>query len=207
MAPGDVDPRRDDGCHPDVRRRREPGHGRIRGHLLQDAVLDIGSYVYNGTLYNQFVGSIDEVRWSSVVWQTANFTPPTGPYSGDPETTLLMHFDDAAEPLLENQYDVNTMTLPALTDAGDGLRGPDFLDEDCGVEWFNPTPSGSTYASIPTLIVSQGSATRTPSYATRGAGINDSDSYNSPDETLWSYGSTQYDASRRPPIPASRRPR
>ncbi len=71
---------------------------------------------------------------------------------------------------------------------------------DCGVRWFNPTASGSVYPSAPTLTVSGTDSLRTLSYGSRtfsstfdGLSMT-SDQYNAGVETLWTYGSDEYNA-------------
>jgi len=55
--------------------------------------------LYIGT-FNEFIevyrlfGFIDEFRWSSISRYSANFTP-SGPFSDDADTSLLLHFDGA----------------------------------------------------------------------------------------------------------------
>jgi hypothetical protein len=55
--------------------------------------LEIGCYEHNNHHY--FKGSIDEVRYSSIVRYSANFTPEPS-FVSDSDTILLFHFDEGS---------------------------------------------------------------------------------------------------------------
>jgi|GEM_PF-1286092 len=61
---------------------------------VNSAPLQVGYYYDGGSYQNYFSGFIDEVRASSIVRYTSNFTPQTTPFVRDEHTKLLLHFDE-----------------------------------------------------------------------------------------------------------------
>ncbi|HSP07186.1 MAG TPA: PQQ-dependent sugar dehydrogenase, partial [Acidobacteriota bacterium] len=62
-----------------------------------DPYLVIGAEKHDlGPPYLSFSGWIDEVRLSTVIRYTTNFTRPSAPFSADANTAALYHFDEAA---------------------------------------------------------------------------------------------------------------
>jgi hypothetical protein len=71
--------------------------GRPTGWPSSDPFLVIGAEKHFGaTAWTGFAGWIDEIRLSSVVRYSANFTRPAAPFSTDAATRALYHFDEGA---------------------------------------------------------------------------------------------------------------
>lgn len=57
--------------------------------------------------YNFFQGAIDEVRISTNARYTANFTPPTQPFTPDANTLMLFHFDGNTTDASSNAFNAS----------------------------------------------------------------------------------------------------
>ena len=100
------------------------------------ATLKIG---YKGTNDQEFDGWIDEFRVSSVARYTSGFTPPTGAFTNDADTLLLLHFegtsgtqtftDDNTQeqimPILKKYLDGAWVPVTGGTPGADGADGTD----------------------------------------------------------------------------------
>ncbi len=51
---------------------------------------------YDPSTYPSFSGWLDEVRFSSTIRYNASFSPPTAPFTPDPDTAALYHFDEGS---------------------------------------------------------------------------------------------------------------
>lgn len=81
-----------------------------------DPYLVIGAEKHDaGPSYPSFSGWIDEVRLSSVVRYSSNFTPPTAPFSSDGDTVLLLQFEDGTP---------NSPCTGTVTDSSPGGANP-----------------------------------------------------------------------------------
>ena len=134
------------------------------------------------------------MRLSSNVRYTSNFTPPTAPYLLDSSTTLLMHLNSTSGvPMAERVFNLQNVTLPGIFDEqATHYAVCDFLERDCGVSWFNPTATGSFYPSTSTLVVSGDDVQRSPSMDMRYGTASVSYQYDAGVQTLWAYGSDEY---------------
>ena len=141
----------------------------------EGGTLELGAWWGGGSVAEGFQGDIDEVRISSSIRYTSNFTPPTQPYTADANTTLLTHLDSTSGSpelvYLPSQWNLLNVPLPHFFDEQATCYAvEEFLDRDCGVEWFNPTPTGSYYPSTSTLIVAGSDVLQTPASGMRIAG-------------------------------------
>jgi concanavalin A-like lectin/glucanase superfamily protein len=94
-----------------------------------------------GALFPSFRGWIDEVRLSTTVRYTGNFVRPSQPFTPDPETAALYHFDEGAA-------DQITDSSGAAGGPSDGLRrfgglpgsppGPEWVVSDAPLQ--SPLP-------------------------------------------------------------------
>ena len=175
------------------------------GFIYTNSPLYVGGYVNAASgVTNGLAGSICEVRVSTSI-RNYGGTAPTAAPTADGATTCLLHlYSLGGAPLEEfilSQLNLASVPLPGLYDAqATAYAVYDFLEEYCGVCWFNPTATGSVYPSAPTLTVSVTNAMRTLSYESRiitSSFVNElsatNDEYNSGVETLWTYGSTGYE--------------
>lgn len=73
-----------------------------------DPFLVIGAekHDYDNSAYPSFSGLLDEVRFSNVVRYTANFAPPTAPFTPDANTVALYHFDEGPAGLCANNQTI-----------------------------------------------------------------------------------------------------
>lgn len=152
--------------------------------LNVDNYLGIGAEKFDadGVRYPSYAGFIDEVRLSTTLRYTANFTPPAQPFVPDANTAALYHFDEGTGTVINDS---------APGGASVGERRPGGANQ--GPQWSTDTPfapgtgtlqlSATSYAGAeggtPASIVvrrlggSQGAATvnfqASPGTATAGA--------------------------------------
>jgi Concanavalin A-like lectin/glucanases superfamily/Dockerin type I domain len=120
-----------------------------------DPYLFLGGDKYGTGL--SFKGWIDELRVSNILRTRLDFTPPTGPYTADTNTSALFHFDEGVGNLL---YDTSGfgagpssgLRLPGGSPSGPAWSGVNPFDPDPGPPTPTPTPTGntSTPSSTPT---------------------------------------------------------
>jgi hypothetical protein len=90
--------------------------GRPTSFPASEPFLVIGAEKHDaGALFPSFRGWIDEVRLSTTVRYTGNFVRPSQPFTPDPETAALYHFDEGAG-------DQITDSSGAAGGPSDGLR-------------------------------------------------------------------------------------
>lgn len=107
--------------------------GRTTSYPNSDPYLVIGAEKHDaGPSYPSFNGWIDEVRLSSVVRYSSNFTPPTTPFSADGDTLLLFHFDEGT---------ANSPCNGTVTDSSPGAQNPG----QC--QYGGSAPAGPVYSA------------------------------------------------------------
>ncbi len=79
----------------------ERNSGILTANLDNPALFEMGRL---GNYPGGFVGLIDEVRYSNVVRYNSNFIPSTQPFSSDPNTIGLWHFDDSFNDATPNAF-------------------------------------------------------------------------------------------------------
>ena len=152
--------------------------GSLPGYVATDCGVNATCAIGGGS-GNSIVGSLDEVRLSSIVQYTSNFTPPTTAFSVDGNTRLLMHLDSTSGtpvPVLEfapAAWNLQNVPLPDyFDDQATCYAVYDFLEQYCGVRWFDPGDYGSVYPNTPTLSVSGSGVTElTPTTNLRDSGF------------------------------------
>jgi hypothetical protein len=134
--------------------------GRTTSYPQSDPFLVIGAEKHDaGAAYPSFSGWLDEVRLSTVLRYTANFTRPTGPFAPDSVTAALYHFD-------EGSGDVILDSANAAGGPSHGVRR--FGGSPAGPLWSADTPWGAP-VETPTASHTPGatpSATPVPAAAT-----------------------------------------
>jgi hypothetical protein len=69
--------------------------GRTTSYPNSDPYLVIGAEKHDaGSSYPSYSGFLDELRISTIIRYTSNFTPPTAPFTVDGQTAALYHFDE-----------------------------------------------------------------------------------------------------------------
>jgi concanavalin A-like lectin/glucanase superfamily protein/IPT/TIG domain-containing protein len=98
--------------------------GRSTSFPNYEPFLVIGAEKYDaGDQYPSFRGWIDEVRLSTIIRYTGNFVRPSQPFTPDPQTAALYHFDEGAG--------------DQITDSSGAAAGPSE-----GIRRFGGVPSG-----------------------------------------------------------------
>lgn len=89
--------------------------------LLGDRYVLGANTIGHPSSFPAFLGTIDEVRISSVVRYSSNFTRPTGPFTADADTVHLLHLDDGSGQTATNSGTGSDGTLGTTsgTDAAD----------------------------------------------------------------------------------------
>jgi hypothetical protein len=121
--------------------------GRATSWPNSDPFLVLGAEKHDaGPEYPSYNGWLDELRISTGLRYTANFSPPTAPFAPDAQTAALYHFDEGAGEVIGDA----TPGGPSPGQrrfGGGGLPGP---------EWSTDTPfAGPT---LPELTITAGAA-------------------------------------------------
>jgi len=133
---------------------------------LNDPYLVIGAEKFDQATRLDFDGWLDEMRFSSTIRYTDNFTPPDAPYTPDADTVLIYHFDEGFG------YDIHDFSehpdgpSDALRYLGDLPAGPQW-SIDSPPAWYVPPPTPTptpTSTATPTIAGST-TATATPTIA------------------------------------------
>jgi concanavalin A-like lectin/glucanase superfamily protein len=97
---------------------------------LSEPFLVIGAEKHDaGPLFPSFRGWVDEVRLSTAVRYTSNFVRPSQPFTPDPQTAALYHFDEGAGDQISD-------SSSAVAGPSDGLRRfGGFPGSPAGPEW------------------------------------------------------------------------
>ena len=105
-----------------------------------------------GAAFPSYSGWVDEVRLSTVIRYTANFTRPTQPFTTDAATAALYHFDEGSGTTLTDSSGAAGGPSPGVIKYGGAPFGP---------VWSTDTPFGTT---TPTdlLITKAGPTSVTP---------------------------------------------
>jgi len=110
----------------------------------------------DGPLFPSFRGWLDEIRISTVLRYSANFTPPSAAFSADINTAALYHFDEGAGDMI-NDSAFGAMS-PGVRRFGGNPAGPAWSAETP----FGGTPSpGSLSLSAANYTVNEGTASLT----------------------------------------------
>ncbi len=107
--------------------------GRQTDFPNSDPYLVIGAEKHDaGREYPSYRGMIDEFRVSGVIRYTAEFTPPTSPFSPDTDTLGLYHFDEGSgDTAFDSATVAGAPTDGALHVGGDAV-GPVYVVSDLG---------------------------------------------------------------------------
>ncbi|MCS6843286.1 MAG: LamG domain-containing protein [Caldilineales bacterium] len=94
-------------------------------------VLGAEKHDYNPSTYPSYNGFLDELRLSTVIRYSGNFTPPAAPFTPDAQTAALYHFDEGPAGLCaNNQTIVDSSGAPGgpshgvCKPGGSGTPGP-----------------------------------------------------------------------------------
>jgi hypothetical protein len=137
--------------------------------------LYIGASTYVSTGDNLVTGHVDEFRVSQgIARYTANFTPPSGPFTADAYTSLLLHCDGSSgSTIFLDASSVNDVTVDDnLVVTGDVTTSGYFIGDGSQLTGVVSTP-GNTFSTISangTSIVAD-SSTDTLTF-TAGSGIS-----------------------------------
>jgi hypothetical protein len=131
-----------------------------------DPYLVIGAEKHDaGAQFPSYSGFIDEVRLSSTLRYSSNFTSPIQPFVPDANTVALYHFD-------EGQGDLITDSSGAIGGPSHGVRK--FGGSPAGPQWVSETPFGlasppppAITGLLPTTVAAGG-----PSFALTVTGSN-----------------------------------
>lgn len=117
-------------------------------NLNVDNYLGIGAEKYDadGTRYPSYSGFLDEVRLSTVLRYTADFTRPTEAFAPDGSTAALWHFDEGSGNLVND-------SAPGGASPGERRFG----GNPAGPQWSDETPF--TVSGTGTLTFSQAATT------------------------------------------------
>jgi hypothetical protein len=128
------------------------------GTLGQGTALDIGGVP--GFPDSFFQGVLDEARISNVVRYSANFTPPTTPFTPDANTLALWHFDEGT----------GQVASDVSASANHGTLGNDAGADNADPAWVSgypfpsnpPTPTITPTPTTPTITPTPTTPTITP---------------------------------------------
>lgn len=103
-------------------------------------VLGAEKHDYDNNIYPSYHGLMDELRISSTVRYTSNYTP-VSQFSDDAGTMALYHFDEGAGTVLtDGAYTAGTTTNGALLYGGSNPSGPVWEAHDSGAVKLNRVP-------------------------------------------------------------------
>lgn len=81
---------------------------------------------YDPSTYPSFSGWLDEVRFSSVVRYTTNFTPPSQPFTPDSATVALYHFDEGTGTVIVDSSGASGGPSNGVRRVGGPNNGPQY---------------------------------------------------------------------------------
>ncbi len=119
----------------------------------------------NPTEYPSFDGELDEIRVSNLIRYTSTFTRPVAPFTPDPNTVLLYHFDEDGGSIA-----VDSATFPGGPVHGDiriggNPTGPVYVTSTVPfIDPSTPTPTPSDTPVSTATNTSTMTATPTPSH-------------------------------------------
>lgn len=91
-----------------------------QGHVNDSTdTFKVGRRTRGGASHNVYYGLIDEVRVSSVIRYTGDFTPPDAPFTADGDTTALYHFTDTKD--ASSRHNDGNLVKDAKLVAAEGL--------------------------------------------------------------------------------------
>ncbi|MEJ2550273.1 MAG: SpoIID/LytB domain-containing protein [Anaerolineales bacterium] len=134
---------------------------------VNDPYLVIGAEKFDQSTRLDFDGWLDEMRFSSVVRYTENFTPPNAPYTTDADTVIIFHFDEGEGDDVHDFSEHPDGPSDALRYLGDRPAGPQW-SIDSPPAWYvppptpTPTPTSTATATIAGSTTATATSTSTP---------------------------------------------
>jgi hypothetical protein len=108
-------------------------NGRPTDFPNSDPYLVIGAEKHDAASeFPSYRGMIDEFRVSGVIRYTADFTPPTTPFSPDTDTLGLYHFDEGSGAMVLDSATVAGAPTNGAVNVGGDPAGPVYVVSDLG---------------------------------------------------------------------------
>jgi hypothetical protein len=109
--------------------------GRLTSFPNHEPFLVIGAEKYDaGDQYPSFRGWIDEVRLSTTIRYTSNFIRPSQPFTPDPQTAALYHFDEGAGNQIIDSSGAAGGPSEGLRRFGGSPAGPEWVVSDAPLQ-------------------------------------------------------------------------
>ncbi len=112
-----------------------------------DPFLVIGAEKHDaGPEYPSFRGWIDEVRISRIIRYRGAFTPPTAPFTPDPDTVALYHFNEGAGVTVRDSSGAPDGPSDGALRVGGSPAGPAWSED---TPWISSSASPTSPTSLP----------------------------------------------------------
>jgi hypothetical protein len=143
-----------DGPDGDIRYR----DGRTTSYS-DDPFLVLGAEKHDlGAGYPSFSGFLTELRLSTTLRYTSNFTPPAGRFAPDANTAALYHFGEGVGNVIGDSSGASGGPSQGVRKYGGVINGPEWSDD---TPWYVPPPTPTPTPTATATATATGSATPT----------------------------------------------